>query len=61
MRMEAGKEKEFIGHRLSDILWLAEKTAPVDKNDWEGYAKSMCNLIARQAREAQTALQVMCG
>ena len=61
MRLEAGKEKEFIGYRLSDIIYLAENTVPVDKNDWEGYAKSMCNLIAQQAREAQNALSVMNG
>jgi hypothetical protein len=61
MRLEVGKEAEFIGHRLSDIIYIAEHTAPVDKSDWEGYARSMCKLIARQAREAQNALSVISG
>lgn len=61
MKVESGKEKEFIGYRLADIIYLAEKTAPVDDGDWKGYAESLRNLIARQAREAQNALAVMCG
>ncbi len=55
MSIEVGKEVEFIGYRLADIVYLSEKTAPVDDGDWKGYAESLRVLIARQAREAQTA------
>lgn len=59
MKTEVGKEIEFVQHRLSTIVYLAEKTAPVDDADWEGYARSMRNLIAREAHEALAALQVI--
>lgn len=54
--VEAGKEAEFIGYRLNDIIYLAENTRPTDEADWKGYAQSMMVLLARQARMAQTAL-----
>jgi hypothetical protein len=57
--IEVGKEIEFARHRLNDIIYLAEQTAPVDKADWEGYARSIRNLIASQARQAITALTVL--
>lgn len=57
--IEVGKEAEFIGYRLSDIIYLAENTRPVDEADWKGYAKSMMTLMARQARMAQAALAVI--
>jgi len=57
LSVQIGKEKEFIGHRLNDIIFLAEKTTPVE-NDWEGYAKACLHMIARQAREARTLLEI---
>lgn len=54
-------ERQFIGHRLADIIYLAEKTSPVDDGDWKGYAEALRNLIARQAKEAQTALARLDG
>lgn len=61
MRIEVGKELEFVRHRLRDIAYLAEQTAPIDKNDWETYAKSIGNLIAQQAQQALTALTLADG
>ena len=58
MLLEAGKEKEFIGHRLTDIIFFAEKTEPVN-GDWEGYAKELCKLVRQSAIDAQTALAVL--
>lgn len=58
-RIEVGKEVEFIGYRLNDIIYLAENTKPVDESDWKGYAQSMMVLMAREAREAKTALDVL--
>lgn len=58
LRIEVGKELEFVRHRLSDIVYLAEKTAPVDQADWEGYARALRNIIAGQAKKAITALEV---
>ena len=58
MRIEAGKELEFVGHRLSDIEFLATKTEPVD-GGWEGYAKQLRRMLAEQAREARAALAVV--
>jgi hypothetical protein len=59
MRVQEGKEMDFIGHRLNDIIYLAENTRPVSQEDWQGYAQSMMRLIATQARQAQTALTVL--
>lgn len=59
MKIEAGKELEFIGHRLSDIAFLSEKTEPVD-GDWEGYAKSLRRILSEQAHQASSALKIVC-
>lgn len=53
-----GKEKEFVRYRLKDIIYLAEHTIPVD-GDWEGYAKSICRILANQAREANQYLELI--
>lgn len=58
MLLEAGKEREFIGHRLADLIFFAEKTQPVN-DDWEGYAKQLCRMVASSARDAQIALAVL--
>lgn len=59
MAIEVGKEAEYVGHRLNDIVFFCECTAPVDENDWADYAKAVLNLIKRSAREAQTAMVVL--
>lgn len=56
MRIEVGKEIEFARNRLNDIIYLAEQSRPVDQSDWEGYTRSLRNLIASQAHQAMTAL-----
>lgn len=60
MKIEAGKELEFVRDRLSDIAHLADKTEPVD-GDWEGYAKQLCRVISDQACEAKAALTLWNG
>lgn len=62
MKVEAGKEIEFVGYRLTDIVFLCENTAPVDEHGWEEYSKDLLRMIARSAREAQTAMNALaCG
>jgi hypothetical protein len=60
MRIEAGKELEFIGHRLVDVIFFAEKTEPVN-GDLEGYMRECLKMIAQSARDAQTALTLLLG
>lgn len=60
MQIEVGKEVEFAGHRLSDIIYLVENTRPVD-GDWEEYAKQLARMLADQARQAKSALAVIPG
>lgn len=55
LRIEVGKEVEFARRRLSDIIYLAENSNPVN-GDWEGYAKQLARMLAEQARQAQQAL-----
>lgn len=55
MTVEIGKECEFARDRLSDILYLARKTQPVD-DDWRGYADAVLKMISDQADLARTAL-----
>lgn len=64
MRIEIGKENQFLRHRLNDVIFLAEQTEPVDSRyfgilDWEGYAKANNKFIAQQAREALAALDAL--
>lgn len=49
--VEIGREKEIVQRRLNDIIWLAEHTRPVG-DDWQGYAASICRILADQARQA---------
>lgn len=58
MKIEVGKEVAFARHRLSDIIFLAENSRPVD-GDWEGYAKQLARIVAENARDAKTALSVV--
>lgn len=58
LSIKVGSEKEFIGYRLADIIFLATETKPVD-GDWEGYAKQCLRIIADQATKARTILSVM--
>lgn len=58
MKIEAGKEVEFAVHRLIDIIFLAERTEPVDGMSWEEYTKEVLGMIANQARNAQNALSL---
>lgn len=58
MSVEVGKEIEVARHRLSDIIFLAEKTEPVN-GDWEGYARQMRRMIADSAKQATNLLAVV--
>lgn len=60
MKIEVGKEIEFVQRRLNDIVYLAEHTQPVD-GDWEGYAKQLARMLAAQATEAKVALSLATG
>ncbi len=59
MTFEAGKEAEFIGHRLNDIVFFCECTAPVSEQGWADYAKDVLKLIKQSATDAQAALKVI--
>lgn len=59
MRIKVGDEIRYAQSRLNDIIYLAEKTDPVDKSDWEDYTRSIRNLIAEEARKAITVLSVL--
>jgi len=59
MRVQEGRELDFIGYRLRDIVYLAEQTKPVNQDDWRGYAESILRIISNQARDAQVALTAL--
>lgn len=53
-----GSEVQFAKYRLSDIVYFATRTQPVDGN-WEGYAKSVLKMIVNQAEQAEKALNLI--
>jgi len=59
MRVQEGKEMDFIGYKLNDIIYLAEQTEPARQDDWQAYAQSILRIIAREARDAKAALTAL--
>ena len=57
-----GEELKYVGYRLSDIIFFAEKTTPVQPWwkpwRWKQYNASVLRMIADQARQAQRYLSV---
>jgi hypothetical protein len=59
MRVEVGKEIETARHRLSDIIFFAEKTQPANSAKWDEYAHAVLRMIARSAKEATDLLALV--
>lgn len=57
--VEVGKEAEFIGHRLNDIIYLLNKTKPVRWWRFRQYHNSVVRITTSQAEQALKYVEIL--